>query len=104
MSELPKVLNNDGPGSMIIRDGFKPVAEMLGYTSDERDTMAAEFIRRYNALANIPDPAAYVKAFDAMREALEDAEVCVADNPCSTCRAKFREALALADAAKEAKP
>ena len=49
MRQIPKRLNNDGPGSMIIRDGGKPVAEMLAYTSSERDDTAAEFIERWNA-------------------------------------------------------
>jgi len=48
MRQIPKRLNNDGPGSMIIRDGGKPVAEMLAYTSSERDDTAAEFIERWN--------------------------------------------------------
>lgn len=49
MRQIPKRLNNDGPGSMIIREGLKPVAEMLAYTSSERDDTAAEFIDRWNA-------------------------------------------------------
>ena len=49
MRQIPKRLNNDGPGSMIIREGLKPVAEMLAYTSSERDDTAAEFIERWNA-------------------------------------------------------
>lgn len=48
--EFPKKLNNDGTGSMIIRDeNGRPVAEMLAHTSSERDEMAAEIIRRWNA-------------------------------------------------------
>lgn len=49
MRQIPTRLNNNGTGSAIIRCGNKPVAEMLAYTSSERDDTAAEFIERWNA-------------------------------------------------------
>ena len=69
MRQIPKRLNNDGPGSMIIKDGGKPVAEMLAYTSSERDDTAAEFIERWNAF----EPDGEVAQLRAENERIKDA-------------------------------
>lgn len=71
MRQIPTRLNNDGTGSAIIRCGNKPVAEMLAYTSSERDDTAAEFIERWNAFEPDGEVAQLRAENERLRAALE---------------------------------